>query len=137
MDFVLRSGDQAIFDTTFGSATVFAPPGIITGSSRSKVDGAIVCVAGDEASVTVTAGYSTMSHSIPETELLTIDALAADQMATKAKGTRLAVLLRGSRFHARLQVTKPAQTPELVPDPVLGYAGGGVFTTANAKVQAT
>ncbi|MBC7977054.1 MAG: hypothetical protein H7138_18920 [Myxococcales bacterium] len=136
MDFVLRSGDQAIFDTTFGAAIVVAPPGILTGTSKAKVDGAIVCIVGDEASVVVVATYTTIALPTAGAGMLRITGLVPDQRAVDVHSTRVALVLRGSRFLAQLQVTKPAQSPEGTPDPLAMYSGGGTFVTANAKVRA-
>lgn len=135
MDFVLRTGDQAIFDTVFGLAAVVAPPGIITGSSRAKNDGVTVCVQGDEATVVVTAAYSTTTLA-GGSGILTIVSLGADQTATRVGSMHRWVLLRGSRFRARLQVTSPA-TSQSGSD-IVGqvYSGSGIFVSANVKVRA-
>ncbi|MBC8066948.1 MAG: hypothetical protein IAG13_01325 [Deltaproteobacteria bacterium] len=136
MDHMLRSGDQAIFDPLFGAAIVTAPPGIITGSGRAKLDGATVCVEGDESTVVVTATYVTAVLSTAGTCVVTIESLGADQSALKAKSSRLATLLRGSSFRARLQVTSPATSPNASDAPGAVYSGTGVFVTANVKVRA-
>jgi hypothetical protein len=137
MDLVLRTGDQAIFDPVFGVATVVAPPGIITGSSRAKNDGAVVCVQGDEATVVVTtATYSNPSYT-GGSGILTIVSLGPDQMATRNKSGRRPVLLRGSVFRARLQVVKPATNANGDPDKTLVYQGTGRFVSANTRVRAT
>jgi len=65
MDFVIINGDQAIFDQAFPPAMVVAPPGVISGSGRSRVNKLLVCVEGDEATVVVAgASYSTVDHPI-------------------------------------------------------------------------
>jgi Contractile injection system spike tip protein len=138
MDFVLRTGDQAIFDPVFGVATVVAPPGVITGSSRAKIDGAAICMQGDEATVIVAvAAYSSLDFPTSGTGVLTIESLASDQIATASSSTKRPKLLRGSRFRARLRVTMPATTPDGTLKDSVGriYSGTGAFVTANTKVR--
>ena len=139
MDFVLRTGDQAIFDTVFGVAAVVAPPGIITGSSRAKNDGMTICVQGDEATVVVT----TATYSLPVTQytggtgILTIVSLNPDQVATRNQSGKRPTLLRGSVFRARLQVVKAAMNAGGDSDKTLVYQGTGRFVSANVRVRAT
>ena len=136
MDLILRTGDQAIFDSAFGPAQVIAGPGVIMGSSRAKIDGAAVCVQGDEGSVIVTGA----SYSVPPLAggigILTISALASDQTAQKGNSGRRALLLRGSKFQARLQVVTPATAGNSA-DTTTTYSGTGTFVAANTKVKAT
>jgi len=139
-DRVVVTGDQAVFDAAFGTAVVTAPPGIITGSSRAKVSGAVMCVAGDEASVIVTtATYVTPSFPTPGAGVLTISALGTDQEASQASSTRRAAILVGSQFRARFEVTAPASTPGSPPptDPTRTYSGIGNFVTGNTRTKAT
>ncbi len=140
MDFVIITGDQAVFDPSFPPATVVAPPGMITGSTKEKINGLIICAAGDEASVVVAgAAYFTPSFPIPGVGTLTIESLAADQQARKGKSGSRAVILKGTKFRARFQVNVPAQViqvsgPVLDPTPV--YSGTGSFITTNTRVRA-
>ncbi len=138
MDFTLVTGDQVIFATSFPPATVIAPPGILTGTGRATVNGAIVCVQGDEASAMVAAAaYFTPAFPTPGVGTLRITSLAADQISTKATSGGRAALLRGGRFQAQLQVLAPAVNPGSgVPDPVPIYLGSGSFMTTNVKAQA-
>jgi hypothetical protein len=139
MDFAIIQGDQAIFDPSFPPAIVTAPPGTISGSSRDKVNGLIVCVEGDEASVIVAgAVYFTPSFPIPGVGTLTIESLGPDQKARKAKSGGRAVILKGTKFRARFQVSAPAQVIQpagTVLDPTPIYAGMGSFITTNTRVQ--
>lgn len=136
MDFVLATGDQAIFATSFPPATVVAPPGVLSGSGRGTIDGRIVCVQGDEASAIVAAAaYFTPTFPRPGVGMLRITALAPDQISTKATSGGCAVLLRGSRFQAQLQVLAPASN-DVSADVVPVYFGSGSFLTVNAKAQA-
>lgn len=140
MDFVIINGDQAIFDPPFTPATVIAPPGVITGSARGNVNNLTICVEGDEASVVVAgAVYFTPSFPIPGVGTLTIESLGQDQKATKGKSANRALILRGTKFRARLQVSSPAQVPVsggTVPDPTPTYFGTGSFVTTNTVVRA-
>jgi contractile injection system spike tip protein len=140
MDLVIITGDQAIFDPSFPPATVVAPPGVITGTAKEKINGLLVCAAGDEASVVVPgATYFTPSFPIPGVGTLTIESLATDQQARKAKSGSRAVILKGTKFRARFQVNVPAQvvppsgTPILDPTPT--YSGMGSFVTTNTRVR--
>jgi hypothetical protein len=140
MDFVIITGDQAIFDPAFAPATVAASPGVITGSAREKVNGLAACAEGDEATVVVAgAVYFTPSFPIPGAGTLTIESLGPDQKAKKAKSSSRALILKGSKFRARFQVAAPAQvtTPTgTTPDPTPIYSGTGSFVTKNARVKA-
>ena len=52
-DFIIKTGDLATFNPTFGTATVVVVPANMTGSAQFKIDGSIACVQGDEAKVSV------------------------------------------------------------------------------------
>lgn len=140
MDLVIITGDQAVFDPSFPPATVVAPPGMITGSAKEKINGLIVCAAGDEASVVVAgAAYFTPSFPIPGVGTLTIESLATDQQARKGKTASRAMILKGTKFRARFQVNAPAQVvppsgPVFDPTPI--YSGTGSFLTTNTRVRA-
>lgn len=140
MDFVIINGDQAIFDPSFPPATVIAPPGVISGASRDKVNGLIACAEGDEATVVVGgAVYFTPSFPIPGVGTLTIESLGPDQKAKQAKSSSRALILRGSKFRARFQVTAPAQIVQVsgpILDPTPVYSGTGSFVTTNTRTKA-
>jgi hypothetical protein len=139
MDFIIINGDQAIFDPAFPPATVMAPPGIITGTAMEKVTGLIACADGDEASVVVAgAAYFTPSFPIPGVGTVTIESLAPDQKAQKGKSGGRFLILRGSKFRARFQVSAPAQIITAggpVPDPNPIYSGTGSFITTNTRAR--
>ena len=139
MDFVIITGDKAIFDPSFPPAIVTAPPGTITGSSREKVNAPIVCVDGDEATVVVPgAVYFTPSFPVPGVGTLTIESLGADQKAKKGKSGGRVVILKGTKFRARFEVNAPAtiiQVSGPVPDPTTVYSGTGSFLTTNTLVK--
>ena len=84
--------------------------------------------------------YTSASHPIPGVGMLTIDSLGGDQKARKTKSGGKAVLLKGSTFTAKFQVTVPAQVvsgPTTVPDPNPQYSGNGQFITTNLQVKGT
>jgi hypothetical protein len=139
-DLAVIHGDQAIFDPSFPPATVAAPPGVISGSSADKCGGLVVCVEGDESTVVVTgAVYFTPSFPIPGAGTLTIESLNVDQKAVKATSNGRKVILKGTKFRARFQVSAPAQvtTPSgTTPDPNPIYSGTGSFVTTNTKLKA-
>jgi hypothetical protein len=138
-DTVLIDGDQAIFTTSFGAATVVVKPGVLAGSGPMTVNGIKVCVAGDEESASV-AGcqYTTPAHATPGTGDLEIASLAADQTATKTLSGGTPVLLVGSVFTAKFTVTSPASqvTPSgTLNDVIPQYVGSGTFDGSNTKFK--
>lgn len=140
MDFIIINGDQAVFDAAFPPAVVTAPPGRITGTAKAKVSNQTACAAGDESSVVVVgAVYFTPSFPIPGAGTLTIESLGLDQKARKGKSGGRRLILRGTKFRARLQVSAPAQMPTSggpVPDPTPVYFGTGSFVTTNTLARA-
>lgn len=138
-DHLLLDGDTALFQPTFGAATVVVQPGTLRASGPATQAGRKLCVAGDEASVSVPGcAYVTPSCPIPGTGTLEIAALAADQTAAKPFTGRTAVLLVGSAFTARFTIQSPAQQPTAagpVPDPNPQYSGSGSFVTTNTKLR--
>lgn len=141
-DFVLLSGDLAMFTPSFGAATVVVMPGTLTGSGPMTSSGKAVCVDGDEASVSVPGCvYMTPQYSIPGAGTLSISALAGDQLAAKTKTGGKAVMLKGGQFTAKFAVQSPAMQPppgpgSPIPDSSPEYSGSGSFTTTNATVKA-
>ena len=140
-DLMIKTGDQAIFNPTFPPATVNVLPGIITGTGRVVLEGAVACVLGDEASVVVPgAMYISAGFPIPGVGTLTIAALGADQIATRTLAVQKPAILKGTQFTALFTVTVPATvaTPSgPVPDPVPLYNGTGYFMNANFRVKGT
>jgi hypothetical protein len=140
MDFVIINGDQALFDPSFPPATVIAPPGVINGSAKMSVNKLTACVEGDESSVVVSgAAYFTPSFPIPGVGTLTIESLGPDQRAKKVKSADRALILRGTKFRARFQVSAPASinvSGGTVFDPNPIYSGTGSFITTNTRARA-
>ena len=140
-DFILLDNDQAIFDATFGDASVTPEPGTLTASGPANADGKKMCVAGDESTVKVPGcSYSTKKCTISGAGTLTISSLAGDQKTAITKCGGKALLLKGSQFKAEFSVNGPAQqpsSPNPIPDAVTTYTGNGTFTTTNAKYKAS
>ena len=138
-DYVVIDGDLAMFNTAFGAATVVVRPGLLAGSGGATVGGKRVCIEGDETSVSVPGcTYFTPSHPQAGTGTLSIDSLAADQIASKTQSGKKLVLLVGSTFNAKLTVAAPAMQPTPtgpVPDTTLQYMGTGSFSTTNTKLK--
>jgi len=139
LDFIIVTGDQALFSASFPPATVVPMPGVITGSGQATSNGATVCVQGDEASVQVPGvTYMNPPFTIPGSGTLTISALGADQLAQKTTYVSKPAILKGSTFTALLSVTVPATQATAggpVPDPVPMYTGTGQFVTSNTTSQ--
>jgi hypothetical protein len=138
-DYILITGDKAIFLPSFGAATVVVRPGTLQGSGPETVKKKKVCVLGDESKVSVQGCmYTTLSYPIPGTGTLEIASLAGDQIAKHARTANRAVLLVGRSFTARFMVQNPAKKPTPagpVPDATPQYSGKGKFTTTNNKVR--
>lgn len=140
-DFILVTGDIVMFDPAFGPATIIPIPGTLSGTGRSRLDGKVVCVEGDEKNVLVSGvTYMSGSFTIPGVGMLKIDSLGGDQKATATKSGGKAVLLKGSTFTAKLQIMVPAMQPPPgpgppIPDPMTQYTGTGKFITTNMKVK--
>ncbi|HEU4561832.1 MAG TPA: hypothetical protein VFS20_28665 [Longimicrobium sp.] len=141
-DFILITGDMVMFNPPFGAATVVPVPGTLSGTGRHNIGKMPVCVDGDEKNVMVPGvTYIAPPYVIPGVGMLSIDALGGDQKATKTKSGGKAVLLKGSSFNAKFQVTVPAQQPTPtgpVPDATPQYGGGtGMFVTMNMQMKGT
>lgn len=138
MDYVILSGDQAIFDASFPPATVVPVPGTISASNQASSSQMSVCVEGDESSVVVPgATYTSGGFVTPGVGTLTIDSLGTDQTTQQTKSDEKALILKGSQFQAKFEVTSPAINPSSgVPDPVTTYSGTGSFVTTNTVLQA-
>ena len=139
MDQIIRSGDTVQFMPSFGAAIVTVAPTTITGSAAQvTVAGPATCVEGDEKSV-VLAGlaYISGNFSIPGVCTLTIQQLGSDQLSQKTTIGGKKVILKGTMFTAKMQVTAPAQQPSpsgTIPDPVAMATGQGQFITTNMTV---
>ncbi|MDZ8188794.1 MAG: hypothetical protein RMX96_28575 [Nostoc sp. ChiSLP02] len=139
LNFILISGDRAIFNPTFGKAIVAVRPGILTGTGIPTINKKKICLFGDEKKVIVPGcSYTSPPNVTPGTGTLSIQSLAINQKARKVKSRLTPVLLKGTTFTARFQVIVPATTPTVPPQPdtMLVYFGTGFFTTTNRKVKA-
>jgi Contractile injection system spike tip protein len=139
-DFILITGDQAMFIPIFGKAIVVVRPGILTGTGKATVNKKTICINGDEKKVIVPGcPYTSPPFIIPGAGILSIQSLAANQKARRVKSGGKAVLLKGSTFTAKFQVMLPATQPSIppIPDTILQYSGTGTFFTFNLRAKAT
>lgn len=140
-DFILITGDKAMFNPTFGQATITVRPGDLIGTGKDKINGKLICVDGDEKKVIVPGcPYITPQYSIPGVGMLFIQSLAANQKAKKTKSGGKPVLLKGASFNAKFTVMVPAQQPSApnpIPDNTPQYSGTGTFISMNLKVKGT
>lgn len=140
-DFILMTGDKAMFNPNFGQAIVTVRPGDLIGTSKDKINGKLVCVDGDEKKVIVPGcTYMTPQYSIPGMGMLFIESLAGNQKAQKTKSSGKPVLLKGGQFQAKFTVLVPAQQPSApspIPDATPQYSGNGTFLSMNFKVKGT
>jgi hypothetical protein len=135
MDFILLDGDTASFDSAFGDAEVEVEDATLVGNGFGLGDGLAICVEGDEALVVVTGTYKTKTHPLQGTGIVTIKALASDQLASQTTCEGKPVLLVGSKFEAEFTPVVASQqqqpTGAIVPGPTAPYAGRGEFVTRN------
>lgn len=140
-DFILITGDKAMFNPNFGQAIVTVRPGDLIGSGKDKINQKLVCVDGDEKKVIVPGcAYITAQHSIPGMGMLFIQSLADNQKAKKTQSKGKPVLLKGGEFKAKFTVLVPAQQPSApspIPDNTPQYSGTGTFVTTNLKAKGT
>jgi hypothetical protein len=142
-DFILITGDKAMFNPAFGAAIVVVQPGNLVGTGKNNIGGKPTGVQGDEKKVIVPGcTYMTPQYSIQGVGTLMIESLGGDQIAKKTKSGGKAVLLKGSTFIAKFQVMVPAQQPPPGPGPPIPYAtpqyiGTGNFVTTNMTVKGT
>jgi hypothetical protein len=138
-DSILVTGDTVVFLPSFGAATAVPVPGTLSGTGRANVGGKPVCVDGDETMVIVPGvAYTSPSFPVPGVGILSIDSLGGDQKAQTTKAGGKAVLLKGSTFTAKLEVSVPAQLVNpsgTVTDPAPQYSGTGQFVTTNLLVK--
>jgi hypothetical protein len=140
-DFILTTGDLAMFNPAFGPAIVTVIPGNLVGTGKGMINKKMICVDGDEKTVMVPGcPYMTPVFNIPGVGMLSISSLGADQKAKRTKSSNKPVLLKGSTFNAKFQVMVPAQQPTPggpVPDATPQYSGTGTFMTTNFRVKGT
>lgn len=135
-------GDLALFEPTFGAATVIVRPGSLAASGAAKVAaGRKWCIDGDEASVAVSqCPYFTPQYGIPGSGTLTVQSLEPAHRCTKLRNTGAAALLVGPGFKAKLTVSVAAMMPTPTgpqPDPTREYRGRGRFSTTNRTLRGT
>ena len=141
-DFIIIDTDIVNFMPSFPPATVVVAPGTMKGSGKANFSGKPICVEGDEKDVEVPGCmYISGGFVIPGVGTLKIQALNADQLATKTNSDGKKVILKGSMFTAVFEVQTPAQQPAPpsapIPDPTPQYTGQGQFVTTNLQWTAT
>ena len=140
-DYILITGDKAMFNPNFGQAIVTVRPGDLIGTGKDKINQKLVCIDGDEKKVTVPGcSYITPQYSIPGVGMLFIQSLAGNQKAQKTKSGGKSVLLKGGQFQAKFTVMVPAQQPSApspIPDTTPQYSGTGTFISMNQIVKGT
>jgi len=142
-DYILITGDKAMFLPAFGKAMVVVQPGTLAGTGKNNISGKPVCVDGDEKKVIVPGcSYMAPPHIIPGMGIITIESLAGDQKAKKNKSGGKKVLLKGGQFKAKFKVAQPAMQPppghgSPIPDSTPEYSGKGNFITTNTIVKGT
>lgn len=138
-DFILITGDKAMFYPTFGQAIVTARPGDLIDTGKDKINHKLVCVDGDEKKVIVPGcPYMISQYSISRVGILSIESLVGNQKAKKTKSGGKTVLLKSASFQAKFQVIIPAQQPSApspIPDATPQYSGSGTFISLNLKVK--
>jgi hypothetical protein len=139
-DFLIIDGDQAVFLPSFGAATVVVRPGKMMASGQTTHKGMKICVEGDEGKVMVPGCmYVAPPYVIPGVGTLQIESLAGDQLTQKTKSGGKKIIMKGSMFNAKFQVSAPAQQPAPpgppVPDGNPQYSGKGQFVTTNIKFK--
>lgn len=138
-DFIIIDGDQVSFMPSFGAAIIVPIPGTITGSGDGTFNGAKVCIEGDESSVEVQNVPYIAAPYIGGMGTLKIVSLAGDQVAKHTHSSGTKVILKGSTFDAKLEVSVKGTDPSTgSPDPMSEYSGGkGMFITTNTKFSGT
>jgi len=137
-DYVIVSGDQAIFLPSFGGAVVTVAPGIIVASSDLKAQSVPVCLEGDESTVIVPGcAYMRPPYVIPGIGIITIDDLNTNQLTINSTYNGRRIILKGITFDAKFTVVSPAWKPgeTWIPDSSVSYNGTGSFLTTNTKVK--
>jgi hypothetical protein len=163
-DFILIDGDEVIFHPAFTPAMVSVRPGKLEASGAfnryyaaevaydarndtepllAGVNGKRICIERDAEHVEVKdCPYVTPLYSIPGKGTLKISTLAPDQKTVKDRLSHDPMLLKGTVFEAKFEVTLAAKLALPGPgapqeDPVPYYRGTGVFKTANTTQKAT
>ncbi|MEU6709113.1 hypothetical protein [Streptomyces wuyuanensis] len=138
-DFIVRTTDLVIVN--FLPVTVVAPPGLMKGSaSKTKAVGLPVCLVGDEASVPLFQSgmfpYMNPPYTIPGMGQISLE-LDGKNKSEKTQCEGKGIIVKGSKFKAKLKVTAPAMQPGATPKPddKNEYSGEAVFVTSNSMVK--
>jgi hypothetical protein len=138
-DIVIIDLDTLQFLPQFGNRLVTPlGPAQIRGNGQATINGRKVCISGDENRVRIRAAYTTPTHTIPGTGVITIASLGSHQLARHVSSDE-ALIIQGTQFTARFQPETPAQMPPPAntPDPTAPSDGQGLFIPSQFVVKAS
>ncbi len=134
---VILDGDYLIFDATFGSRIVIIPaPPKISGSGHATIGETKMCIEGDEAKVQVAATYTTTTHTIPGSGIVSIKELKPGHLAQGCLSGEVLITKGQEPFTASFRPTILAMTPVGSPDVSLDSDGTGEFISSQKGVYA-
>lgn len=138
-DLIIIDQDQVNFLPSFGAAIIVPIPGTITASGDASFGSKKLCIDGDEKSVEVQNVPYIAPPFVGGMGTLKIVSLASDQLAKHTKSTGKNVILKGSQFDAKLEVSVKGTDPSSgSKDPMSEYSGGkGMFINSNLKFSGT
>ncbi len=143
-DFIIKTGDMIKF--TFLPPVAIIPmvaaPVPLIGTSKVLCEMVPMCLQGDELPPTLLSPmpYMTATHSIPGMGTLSVQILPTNMTlpAMTLNGGK-PILIKGTPFVAKFQVTVPAQMPAApspIPDPVPMKVGQAEFVTTTMLEKA-
>lgn len=132
---VLVSGDRLVFEVQFGSALL--PPVTTTakGTATTSTGSGALCYESDILGLSPVIATYVIPGAAPGSGLVSITALANDQLSVVYKDGGKPVVLARGKFKARLQVVAPAVTASGAPDPTPSYDGGGSFLYSGSRLD--
>ncbi|MPY24381.1 hypothetical protein [Shewanella sp. YLB-07] len=136
---VILDGDGLKFDPKFGIRTVtITAPTMITGSGHATIGETKMCIQGDEAKVQLAATYTTESHTVAGTGIVSIQALDSSQLAQGRLSGGVLITEGQQTFTASFLPSIPATTPPpaSAPDAPAPSTGTGEFEPSQDWVNA-
>ncbi|WP_442966252.1 hypothetical protein [Rhizobium sp. N324] len=124
---VLVAGDRLVFDVQFGSALLSPTTTTVKGSAMTSSSQGALCYESDLLGLPPVNATYVIPGATPGTGLVSVTALAEDQVSVIYKDGGKPVVLARGKFEARLQVVTPAVTATGAPDPTPRYDGAGSF----------
>ncbi|MGJ0579610.1 hypothetical protein ACR71G_16410 [Xenorhabdus bovienii] len=129
---IVVDGDVLQFDPSFGDRQVIISiPGKISGTGHVQVNGKKICILGDEKQISVSATYTTTTHTTLGKGTITISALDASQQALQCT-SGAALIIKGQKFTALFTPELPAMNNTVTPpqpDVTTPSSGKGSFMT--------